>query len=237
MAAGLAAMLLLVVFLLPHGGVFSWHLLARVRGIEFVRLWFLGLSAVVLGAATLLPVPPLFRSVFGVASLVVWLAIGGLPLNLGLRAGVGGVAVLLCASLLVRSHMPWAQTPRRVGIVAVGLVVALYLWPFSGQLPVRQTWSMLMASSDPAARFIAIYLLLPVPVVLLAMLVHVGTELAALGETLAWLVFMWGPGALLILSVEPSQIYASLTTFATLLAASYSLAEPLQEITLRRDGY
>jgi hypothetical protein len=96
---------------------------------------------------------------------------------------------------------------------------------------------MLTAPADPAARFIAIYLLLPIPVVLLATLVHVGQELSALGETLAWLVFLWGPGALLILSIDPAQVYASMTTFATLLAGSYGLAEPLQTITLYRDGY
>jgi hypothetical protein len=160
-----------------------------------------------------------------------------MPLPLPLRASIGAVAALLCASLLVRSHMPWAQTPRRIGIAMVLLVVGLYLWPFSGPLPIVKTWTMLTLPADPAARFIAIYLLLPVPVVLLATLVHVGGELAALGETLAWLVFMWGPGALLILSIDSTQIFASITTFATLLGASYGLAEPLQELTLRRDGY
>jgi hypothetical protein len=237
MAAGVAAMLLLVVFFLPRGGVFIWQLLPKLHGMDFLRLWFLGVAGVVLGAAALLPVPPLFRSVLGVASLFVWLAIGAVPLQLALRTSIGAVASLLCSSLLVRSHMPWAQTPRRVGIAMVLLVVGLYLWPFTGALPIVKTWSMLFVTTDPASRFIAIYLLLPVPVVLLATLVHVGSELAALGETLAWLVFMWGPGALLILSIEPSQIYASITTFATLIAASYGLAEPLQELTLRRDGY
>ncbi len=222
---------------MPHGGLWSWQLLAKVRGMVFVRLWFLGVAGVVLGAATLLPVPQLFRSAIGVIAFAVWLAIGGLPLPLGLRAGVGGVASLLCASLLVRSHMPWAQTPRRIGIIAVVLLAGLYLWPFSGPLPVQKIGSMLINTSDPAARFIAIYLLLPVPVVLLATLVHVGSELALLGETLAWLVFFWGPGALLILSIDSAQVYAGMTAFATLLAASYGLAEPLQELTLRRDGY
>lgn len=237
MAAGVAAILLLAVFLVPRGGVWIWKLLPQLRGIDFIRLWFLGVSGVVLCAAAILPVPPLFRSVLSVASMFAWLLVGPMPLPLPLRASIGAVAALLCASLLVRSHMPWAQTPRRVGIAMVLLVVGLYLWPFSGPLPIVKTWAMLTLPSDPASRFIAIYLLLPVPVVLLATLVHVGGELAALGETLAWLVFMWGPGALLILSIDPTQIFASITTFATLLAASYGLAEPLQELTLRRDGY
>lgn len=237
MAAGVAALLLLAVFLVPRGGVWIWKLLPQLRGIDFIRLWFLGVSGVVLCAAAILPVPPLFRSALSVASMFVWLLVGPMPLPLPLRASIGAVAALLCASLLVRSHMPWAQTPRRVGIAMVLLVVGLYLWPFSGTLPIVKTWAMLTLPTDPASRFIAIYLLLPVPVVLLATLVHVGGELAALGETLAWLVFMWGPGALLILSIDPTQIFASITTFATLLAASYGLAEPLQELTLRRDGY
>jgi len=237
MAAGVSALLLLAVFLVPRGGVWIWKLLPQLRGIDFVRLWFLGVSGVVLTAAAILPVPPLFRSVLSVAAMFTWLTVGPMPLPLPLRASIGAVAALLCASLLVRSHMPWAQTPRRVGIAMVLLVVGLYLWPFSGPLPIVKTWQMLTLPADPASRFIAIYLLLPVPVVLLATLVHVGGELAALGETLAWLVFMWGPGALLILSIDPTQIFASITTFATLLAASYGLAEPLQELTLRRDGY
>lgn len=237
LASGVAGLLLLLVFLLPHGDKWSWEILAQVRGVEFARLWFMGLGGLVLGAAAILPVPPIFRSLLGVASLAVWLCLGSVPLGLALRASVGGVASLLCASLLVRSHMPWAQLPRQIGFASVLLVVVLYFWPFSGPLPIRQTWWMLTSPMDPAARFIAIYLLLPVPVVLLATLVHVGSELAALGETLAWLVFMWGPGALLILSIEPAQIYSSMATLATLLAASYGLAEPLQTATLYRDGY
>jgi hypothetical protein len=234
---GVAAALLLCVFFLPRGGLWPFEVLARVRGMEFVRLWFIGVAAVVLGGATIAPVPPLFRSSLGVAALFTWLGIGAIPLPLSLRLCIGCIAPVLCASLLVRSHMPWAQTPRRLGLAMVVLVALMYLWPFSGTLPAVRTWQMLTSPSDPAARFIAIYLLLPIPVVLLATLVHVGVELAALGETLAWLVFMWGPGALLILSVEPAQIYASLTTFATLLAASYGLAEPLETVTLYRDGY
>lgn len=237
LSSGVAGLLLLLVFFLPHSGQWSWEILGQVRGVEFARLWFLGVAGLVLGAAALLPVPPIFRSVLGVASLFVWLCIGSMPLGVALRVAVGGVASLLCASLLVRSHMPWAQLPRQFGLAAVLMVAALYFWPFSGPLPIRLVWSMLTAPADPAARFIAIYLLLPVPVVLLATLVHIGNELAALGETLSWLVFMWGPGALLILSIEPAQIYASMATLATLLAASYGLAEPLQTATLYRDGY
>ena len=237
MASGVAATLLLIVFFMPRSGAVVWQVLPRLRGIDFVQLWFLAVAGVVLGAAAILPVPAMFRSALSVISLFVWVAIGPMPLSTSLRTAIAAVASCLCASLLVRSHMPWAQTPRRIGIAMVMLVAGLYLWPFSGALPLQKTWLMLTQPTDPAARFIAIYLLLPIPVVLLATLVHVGGELAALGETLAWLVFMWGPGALLILSIDPAQIFASIATFATLLAASYGLAEPLQELTLRRDGY
>jgi hypothetical protein len=237
LAGAFAAVLLLAVFFLPRGGLLPMQLLFTVRGLPFVQLWFLALSGLVLGSAAALPVPELFRSGLGVAALAVWLPIGPLPLPIGLRLGIGGVAALLCAALLIRSHMPWAQTPRKVGIAAVVLCGLLYLWPFSSVLPIRQIWLMLTAPPDPAARFIAIYLLLPIPVALLSTLVFIGGELAALGETLAWLVFMWGPGALLIQSIDLAQIYTSLATLATLLAASYGLAEPLQTATLYRDGY
>ncbi len=237
LATGIAAVLLLLVFALPRGAVFPWQLLSTQRGMEFVRLWYLGEAGLVLGVAALLPVPSVFRSAFGILALGVWLAIGGMPVSVALRLSIGAMAALLSAALIVRSHMAWAQTPRSVGMAAVALIAGLYFWPLSQQLVIQKTWSMLTAPTDPAARFIAIYLLLPIPVLLLALLVHVGSELAALGETLAWLVFMWGPGALLILSIEPAQVYASITSFATLLTASYGLADILQEITLRRDGY
>lgn len=236
-SSGIAAALLLAVFLMPRSDAWAWQLLDQIEGLEFARLWFLAVGGTVLGAAALLPVPTLFRSTLAVAALLVWLSIGGVALPFGLRLGVGIVSALLCASLLVRAQMAWAQTPRQVGVLTLLLIVVLYLWPLSAPLPALQIWSMLTAPADPAARFVAIYLMLPIPVALLSLVVHVGSDLSALGETLAWLVFMWGPGALLILSVEPVQIYASVTTFAALLCASYGLAEPLQELTLRRDGY
>lgn len=236
-SAGVAAALLVVIFFLPRGGQWPWQILPTVRGLEFAQLWFLGLGGLTLGAAAILPVPRLFLSALQIVTLFVWMLIGPLPGGLALRLSLSGVAAMLCASLLVRSHLPWMQTPRRIGITMALLIAVHYLWPLPEGLPMFKIASMLTVPTEPAARFMAIYLLLPVPLFLLALLIHIGSELSALGEMLALLIFMWGPGLLLILNLDQAQIYASLITFATLFTASYGLAEPIQFYTLHRDGY
>lgn len=231
--AGLAGVMLLLAFLLPRHGESGVSRLATAPMAEFVSLWTLMLSGAVVLTSAVLPVPALFRSLINFAALPAWAVVGSLPLPLPLRIAVGCVAALMCATLLSRTQVPWAQLPRFLGLGSIALLAALYLLPWHGEPPLRQIVRMLTAANDPAARFVAIYLLLPVPVALLALLVQLGSDLSALGETLAWLIFLWAPGALLIQSFEATQVYASLATFATLLAASYGLADPLRTLSMR----
>ena len=233
---GLAGLMLLLSFLLPRHGSSGIALLPTAPTAEFVYLWTLMVSGAVVLTSAVLPVPALFRSAISIAALPTWLTVGPLPLLPSLRFAVGLVAVVLCASLLVRTHVPWTQLPRFIGLGSVALIAALYLLPWHGEVPLRQIARMLTAPNDPAARFIAIYLLLPVPVALLALLVQLGSDLSALGETLAWLIFLWAPGALLIQSFDPVQIYSALATFASLLTASYGLAEPMRTAAMRYPG-
>ncbi len=231
--SGLSGLMLLLAFVLPRGGVSGIARLPVAPPGEFIALWTLMLSGAVVLTSAVLPVPALFRACISFAALPAWTAVGSLPLPLPLRLSVGCVAALVCATLLSRTHVSWAQLPRYLGLGSIALLAALYLLPWHGEPPLRQIVHMLTATQDPAARFIAIYLLLPVPVALLALLVQLGSDLSALGETLAWLIFLWAPGALLIQSFDAAQIAASIATFATLLCASYGLSDPLRTLSLR----
>ncbi len=231
--AGLSGLLLLVAFVLPRGGISGIARLPLAPPGEFLALWTMMLSGAVVLTAAVLPVPALFRACISFAALPAWAVVGNLPLSLPLRLSVGCVAALVCATLIVRTHVSWAQLPRYLGLGSIALLAALYLLPWHGDPPLRQIVHMLTATQDPAARFIAIYLLLPVPVALLSLLVQLGSDLSALGETLAWLIFLWAPGALLIQSFDGGQVAASLATFATLVCASYGLSEPLRTLSLR----
>lgn len=231
--SGLSGLMLLLAFVLPRSGISGIARLPVAPPDEFAALWTLMLSGAVVLTSAVLPVPPLFRACMSFAALPAWTLVGQLPLILPLRVSVGCVSALLCATLLVRTHVAWAQLPRYLGLGAIALLAALYLLPWHGEPPLRQIVHMLASTQDPASRFIAIYLLLPVPVALLALLVQLGSDLSALGETLAWLIFLWAPGALLIQSFDSAQISSSLATFAALLAASYGLSEPLRSLSMR----
>ncbi len=230
---GLSGLMLLLAFLLPRGGSSGIARLAGASPSEFAALWTLMVAGAVVLTSAVLPVPAMFRALIGFAALPAWTVAGNLPLPLPLRSAVGCVAALLCATLVVRTHVAWAQLPRFLGLGSIALLAALYLLPWHGEPPLRQIVHMLTATHDPAARFIAIYLLLPVPVALLALLVQLGSDLSALGETLAWLIFLWAPGALLIQSFDAAQVGASIATFATLLCASYGLSGPLRALSMR----
>lgn len=232
----LAGAALITLFFLPWQGARSWELLPYLEGADYVRQFGLLVLGGMLASSGLLPVPPSFRAGTGLVSGVVFLGTGGTLLNLWQRLLAILVVVLLPASLLVRTQLQRARLPRWLGLMAVVALLSLYIVPRDQVVPFWVAVDLVSERRDEMARFIGTYLLLPLPLLGLATVALLGAEAAIIGELLAWLVLAWGPGALLVLAIDNTQVYMALAVLVSAASAAYGAAELLGRIikTLER---
>jgi hypothetical protein len=183
-----------------------------------------------------LPVLPLFRAVLGAGVAIAALGSGGVMLS-PLQGLLALVALsLLPAALLVRTQLQRARLPRWLGFLALATLLALYLLPRDRVIPLRVAVDLIYYQHDEMARFIGTYLLLPLPLLGLATVALIGTDVAVIGELLCWLLLCWGPGALLVLAIDKTQAYMAAAVLAYACCVSYSVAALLYRVVASREG-
>lgn len=233
---GLAGVALTAVFLLPWNETQSWHMLPYLRGLDFLRqLWFLAAGTLLLSTAAL-PVPAVFRAAAGAVLGVFGLSLGGVMLSPFQGALAMLVVVTLPGALLCRTRMKQARLPRLLGLMSVLALFALYLAPREHAPPLRVAVDLLLYKQDDMARFIGTYLLLPLPLVSLAAVALIGADVAPIGELLSWLLFCWGPGAVLVLAIDRTQAYMAVATLCYSVIGGYGMADLLCRLLARLDS-
>ncbi len=229
----IAGAVLLTMFLVPWNRAHSWELLTVLRGADFVRQLLLLISGGVLFSMAILPVPAGFRAALGALLSLGALSLGGMMLSpvQGLLSVL--VMALLPAALLVRAEVRTVRLPQLLGLAAVVACLALYLAPRDGVRPLSVAVELVTYRGDDMARFIGTYLLLPLPLICLATVALIGADVAVIGELLCWLFFFWGPGAILVLAIDRTQVYMASAVLAYSVCAGYGCAELLRRVTVR----
>lgn len=179
------------------GTTFSWTLIkapgaaAKLTPLLIVST---GLFAVAIGA---IPMPPVPRGwvcmLIGLGPLV---ALNTVP-SFSWRAMLGLVgAALLVGGLLIRSRYTDASLGRLLATVGVLMVLAVYLIPEGGQVPLVGTFKLL--GSAPGKGKVAAIIgggmgsgVLPIVVVLLALLVWLPGPSRAGSSWLAWILILY----------------------------------------------
>lgn len=194
---------------------FSWTLLkapgfaAKLRPIAIIAT---GLIAVGLGAV---PMSTMGR---GVVALLIGLApiiaLSTVP-EFDWRGAVGAVGlIVLVAGLLVRSRYTGATLGRALATAGVVIVLAMYLIPESGVVPLVAMFKALGAL--PGKAKVAIIFggfgggVLPLVIVLVCLLVWLPGPGAAGTGILAWTVIIWGIAASLVALLVGGNIGATL---------------------------
>jgi hypothetical protein len=248
---------LLVTFGAPwairDGGMdFMWKALTAGGGFTSAKLWPLifGVSGLVTLLFGLLPVPTAARGVvaalIGVGAIVATLTIGGgmggsgMPFTGWQAYAVLGGLVLGSTGLLVRSAYRGAMLGRLLATIGCGAILASFLVPSGGSIPLIQMFKALGGGGGLAAQIGTIWMLVLVVVAALGLIMSWMPSSTSAGTGLfAWLLILWMFGLLLLGMVilpiiggadigtmlkQPGLFYVIIDTLAFSALAAYGLA-------------
>lgn len=226
---GIGGGVLIALFFCPWHGVSSWQLLETLAGAEFVRQLFYLTGGIVLLAASVLPLPFIFRAAVGasVAAMPVILGAGGVID--GWRGLVAALAILgLPATHLLRSRAQTSSAARTLVMAAVAAVALLYILPVSSVVPIAAVFKM-MGSGLGYAVF-GIYVLIPLVFAGLSLLGVLGRDLTEVGVLLSVLILLWAPVGIALRGMmidDGTQLYVAVALLWASATAALSLAQLL----------